>query len=190
LRVLLAGLFLVPAVAALSYVTYRQEVVPRHWGRVKRHVLYRSAQPDDSLQWDFIHRRGIRTVVNLCFPHESPAAFDLEHQACAAAEIRLVSLPIGTLLPSDDQVRQFIRTVRSDGPVLVHCQLGRGRTGIMVAAYRILLGGRSAKAAWREMRDRGWGPVRGSSSAEARQFLARLERDRPQWLQATAPLVN
>ncbi len=182
--VLAAGCVLVPATAVLAYVLHRREVVPHHWAMVKRKVLYRSAQPADPLQWDFIRRRGIRTVVDLRFPVEDPAAFEQERQACAAAGIKLVSIPFTTPLPTDEQIRQFLLTMQQGGPVLVHCQYGRSRTGLMVAAYRILLGNRTAQATMSDLLRHGWKPEEGTGPEDVSHLLVRLEHDRQQWLEA------
>jgi protein tyrosine/serine phosphatase len=188
--VLLAGCILIPATAELAYVHHRHEIVPHHWAMVKRKVLYRSAQPTGPLQWDFIHRRGIRTVVNLRSPVEDPSTFEQEQQACAAAGVKLVSIPFTTSIPADEQIRQFLLAVQQGKPVLVHCQYGRSRTGLMVAAYRILLGHRTAQAAMSDLIRHGWQPEEKTGLDEVFRLLVRLEHDRQRWLKAMKPKEN
>lgn len=179
------GSLLVATAFVACYATYRHEVVPHDWGVVRRGILYRSGQPRSSLQWDFIYRRNIRAIVDLCSRREDPSAFEEERQACAAAGIRLLSIPVTASLPADEQIRQFLQVMRGGKKVLVHCQYGRGRTGIMVAAYRVVIEDRSADQALHEMLDQGWRPEDGNE-AEARDLLTRLQRDRGQWLETTS----
>lgn len=180
--VLPLGAACVMAATTACYLVYRAQALPNHLDRVRRHVLYRSAQPEGRQQWAFLHRHGIKTVVNLRPAREDPLAFQQERHACRAAGARMVSLPLSTTLPSDEQVLRFLRAVKWNAPVLVHCEHGRGRTGVMVAAYQVILGRKSARQAEKDMLQHGWTPVDSDDLHEVRQLLARLERDRPQWL--------
>jgi tyrosine-protein phosphatase SIW14 len=53
----------------------------------------------------------------------------------------MVSIPINTPVPSDEDVSRFLAVLAqaSGGATLVHCEHGRSRTGMMVAAYRVLV---------------------------------------------------
>ena len=53
----------------------------------------------------------------------------------------------------DDHVAHFLAVVdKQPKPVYVHCRSGQNRTGVMVAAYRVIVEGLSRDAAIAEMR--------------------------------------
>ena len=154
---------------------------------VQRGVLYRFRQPEEA-QWRYLARRNIKTVVNLRSPSEDPAAFEREKAECAAAGAEMLNLPVTEKLPTDEQVRQFLSQVRhAKGAVLVHCAQGRSRTGIMVAAYRVVVQGWLAAKAMDEMVETGYHAHSPEESHERLDLLGRLARDRRDWLAKTAP---
>lgn len=75
---------------------------------------------------------GYAAVVNLCAERDDATAV-------AAAGMGSVHIPLvdGTA-PSPAWVDFFLRVVDHCSPVYVHCEQGKGRTGCMVAAYRVL----------------------------------------------------
>ncbi|MCJ7543807.1 MAG: tyrosine-protein phosphatase [Phycisphaerae bacterium] len=124
----------------------------QRFGVVIPGVLYRSGQPDEK-GWQFLKDKwGIRTVIDLRedTPNEPWAV--LERQFCARNGIRHVKLPIGHGGLTDEQLRLIVETISDPQrqPVLVHCKLGRSRTGITVAAYRVVAQGWSYNAALAE----------------------------------------
>jgi protein tyrosine/serine phosphatase len=58
----------------------------------------------------------------------------------------------------DDQVIQALRILadRSNRPILVHCQHGADRTGVILALYRVVVQGWTKEDALREMNDGGY----------------------------------
>jgi protein tyrosine phosphatase len=68
--------------------------------------------------------------------------------------------PLSIVAPSvvDDHVAHFLAIVsQQPEPVYVHCRSGMNRTGVMVAAYRVLIEGVSDEEAIEEMgRYQGW----------------------------------
>ena len=165
------------AVALLLTPAGYTEVVPG--------VLYRSKQPSGR-QWDALKRDGIAMVVNLRPAAADPVAFAGEQDACAEAGVRLVHIPFASAVPTDDQIAEFLRAVRtSPGPVLVHCEYGRSRSGLMVGVYRVVIQGWRAEQAMAEMRlltDR----TMPFHYEEKLALLERLERDRRAWLDRLA----
>lgn len=161
------------------YVGDFSEVVP---GK-----LYRSRQPR-GMQWSVLDRHHIAGVIDLRLPSETPPDFAQEQQACKDRNVAFVSIPIGDLLPDDDQFRAFLRAVRAgNGPFLVHCEHGRNRTGHVIAAYRIVVQNWTPQQAWDELRRHDAEPQDPVKHQLLDAILIRLDRDRAQWFAATDP---
>jgi protein tyrosine/serine phosphatase len=95
-------------------------------------------------------RTGFRTIVNLRSTKEYAAGTwcQTERDFAAANGIRLVNIPLRPdTPPSPEQLAEFIAVASSPAsqPVLIHCEAGVIRTGIMVAAYQVLVQGKDSK---------------------------------------------
>ena len=111
--------------------------------------FYRSAQPLKAGVPALEQQVGIKTVVSL-------RAFNSDERVLAGSGIRLVSIPIYTWrIKRVDVVRALaeIEVARKIGPVLLHCQHGADRTGLVSALYRMLHDGWTREAALDEMRN-------------------------------------
>jgi protein tyrosine phosphatase (PTP) superfamily phosphohydrolase (DUF442 family) len=125
---------------------------------VTANVLWRGARPDkDDASW--LIQQGVRTIVNLELILDDESAFG---QATVADtnnyEVGFFRIhdwePLPVLAPSvvDDHVAHFLAIVsQQPKPVYVHCRSGMNRTGVMVAAYRVLIEGVSEEKAIEEM---------------------------------------
>lgn len=115
-------------------------------------TLVRGGQPDAEGFAALKARYAIRTVVNL---NDDTAVS--ERALVTALGMEYVPLPSDAFAPDRGRIVEFLR-VMSDpagrGPVFVHCQHGMDRTGLAVAAYRIVLEGWTAEQALRELRSR------------------------------------
>lgn len=116
-------------------------------------VFYRSAQPlkegFPALQRDL----GIKTVVSL-------RAFHSDKKLSAGTDMKLVSVPINTWdIDRPDVVRALaeIDVASKRGPVLLHCQHGADRTGLITALHRMLHQGWTREKALDEMRNGAFG---------------------------------
>ena len=137
------------AAAAVAAALWYHDYPVHRFGTVEQGVLYRSAQPDED-DWNILHARyGIKTVFDLRenLPNEPWAV--TERQFCQRHGIAYIKMPVGPTRLTDAQLKQFIETVAdpSRQPILVHCELGKARTGVLVAAYRIAAQGWSYKSA-------------------------------------------
>ena len=107
--------------------------------------LYRGAQP---LPDGFAQLRalGIKTVVNLRSGHS-------EQAQAQAAGLGYVNIPMHAWHAEDEDIVQFLRTTTDPTlmPIFVHCEHGSDRTGVCMAAYRVVVQGWSKKDAIREM---------------------------------------
>jgi protein tyrosine/serine phosphatase len=113
--------------------------------------LYRSAQPTaDGMR--AAAKLGVKTVVSLRAFHDD----DDELAGTALTEQRIY---FKSWHPEDEDVTRFLKFVSdpANQPVLVHCQHGADRTGMMCAIYRMAVEGWTADAAVKEMVDGGYG---------------------------------
>lgn len=159
-----------------------QQVVPR--------VLYRSSQPRAPIA-DRLRRHGIATVVDLRTLEEDPAALAEERHECQTAGARFVHLPSLTRTPTDEQVGEFLRMARTPAcqPVLVHCEHGKTRAGMMVAAFRIVVDGWSVDQAVEEMQQYNYS-INSTKAPLHRAFLEQTWKDRQRLLAQSAPSTD
>jgi protein tyrosine/serine phosphatase len=109
--------------------------------------FYRSAQPEAQGFKTLATQYGVRTVVSL-------RAFNSDAPLTRGLNLKLVRFPVHTWHIEREDVVGALRTLRiatKEGPVLLHCQHGADRTGLITALYRILYEGWSKQAASDEM---------------------------------------
>jgi len=127
-------------------------------------VLWRGARTDkDGAAW--LIQQGVRTIVNLEMIHDDRPSFghatvaDVNNYEVGYFRIKDWE-PLSIVAPSivDDHVAHFLAIVsQQPKPVYVHCRSGMNRTGVMVAAYRMLIEGMSDEETIEEMgRYQGW----------------------------------
>ena len=109
--------------------------------------FYRSAQPEAVGFKALAKNPGIKTVVSL-------RAYHSDRPLVAGTGITPIRIRINTWhIETEDVVRALatIRRAETQGPVLLHCQHGADRTGLITALYRVLYQGWSKDAARTEM---------------------------------------
>ena len=115
-------------------------------------AFYRSAQIQAE-QLPTLQALGIKTVVSL-------RAFHSDEQILKNSGIRMQRIGINTWDINDNNVILALRTLRSaqqQGPVLLHCQHGADRTGLITAMYRILYQSWTKEQALEELTQGGYG---------------------------------
>jgi protein tyrosine phosphatase (PTP) superfamily phosphohydrolase (DUF442 family) len=114
-------------------------------------TLYRSAQPS-ARGMKNLKALGITTVVNLRSLHSDRD--ELRGTGLAYEHIYMKAWH-----PEEKEAVRFLQIVtdRKRTPVLVHCQHGADRTGVMCALYRVTVEGWTKKAALEEMSKGGFG---------------------------------
>jgi protein tyrosine phosphatase (PTP) superfamily phosphohydrolase (DUF442 family) len=113
--------------------------------------LYRSAQP--TLQgFKNLGQLGIQTVVNL-------RGGDDDGRAAQELGFRFESVPLSAAYVRHDSNIQVLRLLgqAERRPILVHCQHGADRTGMICALYRMVYQGWDRAKAIEEMRKGGYG---------------------------------
>jgi protein tyrosine phosphatase (PTP) superfamily phosphohydrolase (DUF442 family) len=112
--------------------------------------LFRSEQPDAADLGD-LQALGIRSVLDLRAHHTDAPAF-------AKNGLTLLAEPMSAGDVTVAQLAAALRKFRAaPKPVLVHCWHGSDRTGVFVAAYRLVFQGWTREAALDEFRHGGFG---------------------------------
>ena len=144
--------FLVASAAALPW--YRTTCPAPHFAAVVPGVLYRSGQPEGADWGVLFEHYGIRTVVDLRSEGETPAP-RREASVCGEYGVRFIHMPVGDERLTAEQLDRLLETVADPDrrPVLIHCEYGKSRTGLAVAAYRIAAQGWSCDRALAELRE-------------------------------------
>jgi protein tyrosine/serine phosphatase len=111
--------------------------------------IYRSARPGRR-GLKALQGLGVKTILNL----EEFIESGLEGFEARGLGIADVNVPMsGFGPPSFEQLDRALAVMTDPNlahPLLVHCRLGEDRTGIVVAAYRVVVEGASAAQAARE----------------------------------------
>ncbi len=114
-------------------------------------TLYRSAQPSKKGMKN-LKALGITTVVNL-------RSFHSDRGEIGETGLGYEHIYMKAWHPEEKEAVRFLQIVtdKKRTPVLVHCQHGADRTGIMCALYRVAIDGWTKKEALREMTKGGFG---------------------------------
>jgi protein tyrosine phosphatase (PTP) superfamily phosphohydrolase (DUF442 family) len=116
--------------------------------------IYRGAQPLPE-GYATLKKMGIRTVINLRAKHS-------ERKEVEALGMKSIEVPVSVLRDMDVKTINSIidMMIEPDNqPVYVHCKLGKDRTGVVIAAYRMRVDGWSLKDAEAEMRAFGFNDI-------------------------------
>jgi len=120
-----------------------------NFGTVQPGRVYRSAQLSPGALAATIRRQAIRSVLNLRGPNPDQAWYRGERAATLGAGASQVDIPLASdLWLSRAQARTLVETLDTlDYPVLVHCQWGAERTGLVAAMIELLGPGGSIRSA-------------------------------------------
>ncbi len=109
-------------------------------------TLYRSGQPTEE-GFRLIEAAGIRSVLNLREYHS-------DDDEAEGTSLKLIHYPVAAGKVSEQDIEAILRLLRhAPKPILVYCWHGSDRTGIVVAAYRIIEQRHSVEAAENEFTD-------------------------------------
>jgi uncharacterized protein (TIGR01244 family) len=98
--------------------------------------LYRGGQPRKN-SFRMLAELGVTTIINLRDDDENARA---EAKAVKAAGLNYFNIPLKRFgRPNDSQIERVLSLIDAEenGTVLVHCQKGEDRTGMIIALYRI-----------------------------------------------------
>lgn len=113
--------------------------------------LYRSAQPSETGMRK-LKELGVKTVVNL-------RSFNSDRDEIGDIGLGYEHIYMKAWHPEEKELVRFLQIVTDEKrmPVLVHCQHGADRTGMMCAVYRIVVQGWTKDEAIQEMTQGGYG---------------------------------
>lgn len=150
--------------------------------------IYRGGRPNES-KFEDLARAGFRTVIDLqgkastIIPGETPSSRQERKATGESLGLRMINIPtaLNSLEDRKDQADILrVAALMNDQklhPVYVHCAAGKDRTGVAVAAYRILYQGCSYEKARREFGRQGIPLWSAALMAKQMPFLRKLERD-------------
>ncbi len=130
-------------------------------------VLWRGAQPT-AAGFAELRRRGVKTIVNLRSTHS-------DRDKLAGTGLQYVHFRCNAWHAEAEDVVKFLKVVQdpNNQPVFVHCQHGADRTGVMVAAFRMVEQGWTADDTIDEVRRFGFHSV----FREIVPFVKRFDRE-------------
>jgi protein tyrosine/serine phosphatase len=155
LRILLA----VSALALLvgGYLVYRHKTSPYHFRVVEPGVLYRSGWLTPGNLDMILRERGIKTVFNVSEEREKckPDWWHVDEiRLCRKHGVRLIEVPIPSGVPPDRfQLGRWLELIADESawPILVHCDHGVMRTGMLVAVFEMERHAKSPRQAFSDM---------------------------------------
>jgi protein tyrosine/serine phosphatase len=154
----------------------------RHFAVVEPGILLRCGQPH-TRDLDRIHaRHGLKMIVAARGGIRHPLRgrwFRRQRAWCERHNVELVHLPFSDRsTPPADVFDRFVALVRDPArrPVLVHCEQGWHRTGVLCAAYRIAVAGWPLERALAELEQCGFEMRREKRRPLLEAFRAWAER--------------
>jgi protein tyrosine phosphatase (PTP) superfamily phosphohydrolase (DUF442 family) len=116
---------------------------------VQEHVLYRSAQLGEGDFKVFARQYGLKSVLNLRGAHPGTHWYDEEMAAAHDLGISHYDYPLSAKrFVTGREVDEILAIIReAPKPLLIHCQSGADRSGLVAALYRFALTSASAAAA-------------------------------------------
>jgi protein tyrosine/serine phosphatase len=178
----LAAVVLIVFAVVFYFRAYRL----RYFGEIEPGRVYRCRQPR-GLQWGALERYGIERVISLRTYATEPEMLEQERAECAEAGAEFVHIPISELVPSEEKFVEILRSIRtSPGPVLLHCQHGRDRTGMTFAAYRVLMHEWSIDRAIEEEMVEYEADLTPEKRRKMEDILRRIQANRAEWMERTS----
>ncbi len=117
------------------------------------HNLYRSGLPTAEGMGELESKLGVKHVISFL-----PLVYDEKLDPKTSIKFHRVPMNTWNIVPQETLTAlKMIGAYKADGPVLIHCEHGSDRTGMMVALYRIAFDGWSPDHAGDEMQHGGFG---------------------------------
>lgn len=142
----------VAATAALGgYIGYLQWSGNFH--TVVEGQLYRSAQPSAPQIADYVRRYGIKTIINLRGQNDQAEWYNAEIAMAKQVGIQHIDFRMSArrivTRESADNLIEIMKNAPK--PILIHCQAGADRSGIVAAIYSKAIAGVGGAAAEKQL---------------------------------------
>jgi protein tyrosine/serine phosphatase len=123
--------------------------------------------PSNLTELRWLKSHGFRTIIDLqgiawqAFPGETPGAIEDERQQSQRLGMRFLHMPLPAAKELDAPAKALLLKVAAAmnnpalQPVYIHCNVGADRTGVAVAAFRVLYQGCSFESAKEELYSHG-----------------------------------
>lgn len=119
----------------------------------------RGSQPSEKAMVLLKEYGGVRTILSL---RRHPEIIQSEKEAAEKLGMIFINIPMNSVQEqSIEIIEQCLKIIsdKSNQPIYVHCQAGRDRTGLILAAYRIKYDRWSLDDALKEMFFYGYDPA-------------------------------
>jgi hypothetical protein len=144
--------------------------------------LWRGAKPDKNIAW--LINKDVKTIINLEWLHDDLDALkNVPVQKNAQVNYYRVKTwePLYAFAQqaADEDVIHFLAVInQAKSPVYVHCRAGENRTGVMIAAYKIIVEWQDVATVLNEMKS-----YRGFWSNATTKYIEGLVQRRNEILQ-------
>ena len=128
------------------------EINSKHFKNISQinDSLYRSEQPSKK-GFKALESAGIETIINF-------RRFRNDSSKARGTDLDLVHLPMRTAKLEEADIVEALKAINlAQKPILIHCWHGSDRTGVVVAAYRIVFEDWSKEKAIAEFRKKEFG---------------------------------
>lgn len=134
----------------------RSQIKLKHFEQIDRGV-FKGSTPHSEADYEYLTRYHIRYIVELRF---WPFISNLEKRRAHkyGMELLTVEMSGAPWAPTDAHVARVLSILRDPRyhPVYFHCTLGRDRTALVAALYKMYFQGYSEQQAWRYMQRSGF----------------------------------
>lgn len=128
---------------ALAFAGF--EIVTGNVREIEPGVFFRSGQLSGAAIEQMIQHRNIMTILNLRGSHPQDRWFAAESSVAQGYGVKYISIPLSpNEEPSVDEMNRIAAILqKANGPILVHCNSGANRTGLVSAIYELAVQGKS-----------------------------------------------